>query len=136
MALFVPSSQAQRARPVVVLLASDQATYQRGSSVTFTIAADTPGPDPTTLTFGSGQRYDIAVMLGETEVWRWSNDRAFTAVYGEASFRPGLTLLGRETWDWRDNTGAWLQPGTYRIIGSIASSPPQQGNVVEITLAP
>ncbi len=136
MAGVVPSSQAQPARPVVVLLASDQAAYQLGSSVTFTIAADNPGPDPTTLTFSSGQRYDIVVMSGEAEVWRWSNERAFTAVFGESSFPSGLTLLGRETWDWRDNSGAPLPPGTYRVIGSIASVPPQQGNVLEITLSP
>ena len=120
---------------VVVLFASDQPSYQLGTPATFTIAVDNPGPAPVSLTFPSGQRYDIVAMAGDVEVWRWSADRAFIALFGERSFQPGLTLLGRETWDWRDSSGAPLPPGTYRVVGSVASSPPQAGNVLEITLS-
>ena len=119
---------------VVVLFASDQPSYQLGTPATFTIAVDNASPGPVSLTFPSGQRYDIVVMSGEVELWRWSADRAFTQAFGEQTFQPGLTLLGREVWEWRDNSGAPLPPGTYRVIGSVASSPPRNGNVLEITL--
>ena len=129
------AAPAPQAGPAVVLFASDQPSYQVGTTATFTIAVDNPGPGPVALTFPSGQRYDIVVMSGEAEVWRWSADRAFTQVFGEQSFQPGLTLLGRETWELRDNGGASLPPGTYRVVGSVASSPSLNGNVLEITLA-
>ena len=129
-----PASSAAQASPIVVLFASDQPSYQVGTPATFTIAVDNPGPAPATLTFPSAQRYDIVVLSGDAEVWRWSADRAFVTLFGERSFDPGLTLLGRESWDWRDSSGAPLPPGTYRVVGIVASSPRQSGNVLEITL--
>ena len=128
------AAPAAQGGPTVVLFASDQPSYQIGAPATFTIAVDNASPGPVSLTFPSGQRYDIVVMSGELELWRWSADRAFTQAFGEQTFQPGLTLLGREVWEWRDNSGAPLPPGTYRVIGSVASSPPRNGNVLEITL--
>jgi hypothetical protein len=126
---------AQHARsPLVVLLASDQPTYQVGSTASFTLAVDNAGTAPVVATLPSGQRYDIVAYAGEAEVWRWSANRAFPAVIMEPEFAPGVTLLGRETWDWRDSAGSPLPPGTYRVVGILATTPPQAGNVVEIAL--
>lgn len=119
---------------MVVLMASDRSSYQAGETVTFTLAVDNPGTAETTLTFPSGQSYDIVVMAGETEVWRWSAGRGFITVIREIPFQPGLSPLGRETWDWRDNAGAPLPPGSYRVVASLATNPPQAGNVIELTL--
>jgi hypothetical protein len=128
------SSLAQGAPAVVVLMASDRTSYQAGETVTFTLAVDNPGNAETTLTFSSGQTYDVVVMAGDVEVWRSSNGRGFIQVIREIPFQPGVSLVGRETWDWRDNAGAPLPAGTYRAIASLATSPPQTGNVVELTL--
>lgn len=128
------SSLAQGSPAVVVLMASDRTTYQAGESVTFTLAVDNPGSAETTLTFSSGQSYDVVVMAGEAEVWRWSNGRGFIQVIREIPFQPGVTLVGRETWDGRDNAGVPLPPGSYRAVGSLATIPPQTGNVLELTL--
>jgi hypothetical protein len=128
------ASQSAQPPPLVVLLASDRPAYQPGATVAFTLAVDNRGSASVMATLPSGQRYDIAVFAGETEVWRWSANRAFPAVIMEPEFPPGVTLLGRETWDWRDNGGASLPPGTYRVVGSLATSPPRAGNFVELTL--
>lgn len=129
------AAQSPQPPPLVVLLASDQSTYRVGASVTFTLAVDNPGPTPVPVTLPSGQRYEIVVLSGDAEVWRWSANRAFPAVIMEPEFAPGVTLLGRETWDWRDSAGNPLPPGTYRVVGSLATNPPRTGNPVEVTLA-
>lgn len=129
------ASQPAQPLPLVVLLASDQSTYPPGAMATFTLAIDNPGAAPVAATLPSGQRYEIVVLAGDVEVWRWSANRAFPAVIMEPEFAPGVTLLGRETWDWRDNAGNPLPPGTYRVVGSLATNPPRTGNPVEVTLA-
>jgi hypothetical protein len=128
------AQQSGPSSPLVVLLASDRTAYDGAAAVTFTIAVDNPTNAPVTLTFPSGQIYDLAVSAGDAEVWRWSADRAFTQALSERSFPPGLTLLGRETWNWVDNGGSPLPSGTYRVVGAVASSPPQSGNPVEVEL--
>jgi len=119
---------------LVVLLASDQSAYGPGVPAKFTLAVDNPSETAITATFPSAQAYDIVVLAGETEVWRWSAGYAFAAALSERSFPPGVTLLGRETWDLRDADGVSLPPGAYRAVGSVASAPPVDGNPVEIVL--
>jgi hypothetical protein len=121
------------ARPVI-LLASDRPAYGTGMVVTFTMAIDNPASAPDRLEFPSSQVYDIVVLAGDTEVWRWSADRVFASVMTEVTFPPGVALVARESWDWRDKSGAPLPPGTYRVVGLLTTSPPQAGNVVEISL--
>jgi hypothetical protein len=75
------------------------------------------------------------VRAGDVEVWRWSADRDFAQVESEQAMAPGLTLLGRVTWDWRDATGAPLAPGAYRLVGSMSGTPPVEGNVLFIELS-
>ena len=129
------ASNITEASAVVVLLASNEPAYQPGMVATFTIAVDNSTNAPLTMTFPAAQLYDVVVLAEETEVWRWSADRVFADVITERSFPPGLTLLGRVTWDWRDTAGAPLPPGTYRAVGSLASSPPRAGNVLEVSLS-
>ena len=135
---FVPlgmaASQEDAPPALLILLASDRPAYGPGMAATFTLAVDNPSQSAVAVTLPSAQVYDIVVLAGEAEVWRWSVDYAFAAALSERSFAPGVTLLGRETWDWRAADGALLPPGTYRVVGSLASAPPLDGNPVEIVL--
>jgi intracellular proteinase inhibitor BsuPI len=128
------ASQSSQPPPLVMLLATDQSSYQPGATVTFSLAVDNPGPVPVRATLPSGQRYDLAVFAGEAEVWRWSADRDFADAEAERSFSPGVTLLGHVTWEWRDTAGAPLPPGTYRVVGELTATPPRTGNVLQISL--
>jgi Intracellular proteinase inhibitor len=134
-AAMEPAATAQPAPPTLtILLASDHPAYGPGMPALFTLAVDNPTEAPISVTFPSAQTYDIAVLLDGTEVWRSSAGLAFAAVLVERSFPPGVTLLGRERWAWLDTSGTPLSPGTYRVIGTLTTAPPQSGNTVEITL--
>jgi hypothetical protein len=127
---------AAQAPALVVVLASDRPAYTVGTMATFTLAVDNPSDTSVMLTFPSEQRYDVVAFVGEVEVWRWSAGRDFADAESERSFPPGVTLLGRVTWDWRDASGAPLPPGTYRLVARLTAAPPQAGNVLEIPLEP
>jgi hypothetical protein len=117
-------------------VATDQPSYQLGAIATFSLAVDNPSDVPLTMTFPSAQLYDLSVLKGDQEVWRWSDERMFATVLTDRTFPPGVTLLGRETWDWHGGDGAPLPPGTYRVVGSLATSPPRLGNNLDLSLRP
>jgi len=127
-------AQAAREQPLILMLASDQAAYQVGGPVTFTIAVDNPGHAAVPMMFTSGRRYDIVALAGDAEIWRWSAGRDFVDEEVELSFPPGVTLLGRTTWDWHDASGALLSPGSYRFVGTLTGTRRLSGNVVVIEL--
>ena len=120
--------------PVTLLLATEPAKSSTRDPVTFVLALDNPSSGDVTLTYSSAQGYDIVVMSGDTEVWRWSYDKAFAAALVDVTYPAGATLLTRERWDWRDVNGAPVPPGQYRAVASLVTIPPRQGNVVELTL--
>ena len=102
----------------------------------FTIAVDNPSDAPVTVGFSSGQRYDVVAFAGEQEVWRWLDGRDFTDAESELTVPPGVALLDRLTWDWRDARGVPLPPGTYCVVATLTTAPPRTGNVLEIRLRP
>ena len=126
---------AQPAPPTLtILVASDHPAYGPGSAALFTLAVDNPTEAPLTVTFPSAQTYDLVVYSGETEVWRSSAGSAFAAALAERTYPPGVTLLGRERWSWRDNNDNPLPPSTYRVVGTLTAMAPLSGNAVEVTL--
>lgn len=128
------STTGQPAPAVTLLLATDRAISRTRDSVTFILAIDNAGPGDVTLSFSSSQVYDVRVMAGDAEVWHWAGDRGFGQVITDRTFPPGVTLLGRETWDWRDLAGKPVLPGAYRAVPSLEIMPPQAGNAIELTL--
>jgi hypothetical protein len=129
-----PDAEDEAVLPLVLLLATDRPSYGPGSPVIFTIAVDNPSTAPVTVAFSSAQLYDIAVRAGGSEVWRWSDGRAFAAALTERDFPPGVTLLGRERWDRHDAVGVALPSGQYQIVGTLTTVPPASGNVLALTL--
>ena len=122
------------AAPVTLLLATEPPTSGARDPVTFVLALDNPGVGDAMLTFSSSQVYDVTVLAGDVVVWRWSDGKGFGAVITDRTYPAGVTLLGRERWDWRDSNGATVPAGRYRAVASLATIPPRQGNVVELTL--
>jgi hypothetical protein len=120
--------------PATLLLATEPPRSGTRDPVTFVLALDNPGVGDAMLTFSSSQVYDVTVLAGDVEIWRWSGGMGFGAVITDRSYPVGVTLLGRERWDWRDANGAPVPPGRYRAVASLATIPPRQGNVIELTL--
>ena len=65
---------------------------------------------------GSGKQYDILIYNeNKDEVYRWSNNRAFTLALITRELKAGDTLSFEETWDGTDNEGKALPAGEYTI---------------------
>jgi hypothetical protein len=125
------SSVASETPPLVLMLATDGPVYSHGQTATITLALDNQSQAPVPVTFGSAQKYDVLALGDNGQVWRWSADRNFAAVESEVLFPPGVTLLGRVSWDMRGTDGRPLETGTYRLVGSLTSlSTPLIGNEV------
>lgn len=75
------------------------------------------------LTFPTGQRYDFEVRRDGNLVWRWSDGKAFTQVYGEETWRPGECKTYDDAWNGRESDGGIAPPGRYSATGIVASSP-------------
>jgi len=76
---------------------------------------------PIELVWPSGQRYDFVIRDEKGQiVWRWSEGRAFTLVFGTESFSgernyTELIRLGRD--------GKPFQPGKYTLEAWLATQP-------------
>ncbi len=92
-------------------------TYAIGEVVEVTLAVQNVGTTPLTLTFRSGQSFEIVVRRPRRdEVWRWSHDKAFNQAVQVRTWKPGETVLYHGTWDQRDLQGRRLDPGTYEAV--------------------
>jgi len=68
------------------------------------------------ITYGSGQRYDFWVYNEQNEeIYRWSNNKAFTQALIEHKLKKSEQLAFEETWNLLDNEGNPVPPGTYTI---------------------
>lgn len=132
-AAWIPGGKSTSQSGLIVLLATDGPVRIGQQPATFTLVVDNPG-GPADVTFPSGQLYDITVLSGETEVWRWSTDRFFTMALQQRTFSTGVTLVERVPWDGRDNAGNILPPGTYRAMATLTTMSPITGNAVEIII--
>lgn len=72
------------------------------------------GVEPVELAFASGQVADFAVYDGDTEVWRWSDDRLFTQAIKTATLAPGESFT--ETGTWADPV-----PGEYTATATLCA---------------
>ena len=113
------------ARPKVaslrVELSANKSVYAPGEDVRAQLTVTNTGTAPATFTFPTGQRYELAVRQRGREVWRWSNDRAFTQVVSALSLTPGETLTFRDVWPGVNNNNVPVPPGTYTMAGWLTS---------------
>jgi len=108
---------------LTLLVATNGSVPCQGGAMTITVAVDNPSDAAVLVRFPSGQRFDLAVYADSAEVWRWSAQRNFSDEEAEVSFPPGLTLLGRPTWDGRDANGVSVGLGSYRLRGFLSATP-------------
>lgn len=104
-------------------------TFAPGEIVEVTITVRNIGAAPVSLTFTSGQRYDLIVRRPRgDEVWRWSHDKAFIQVIQTITLKPQESLPRfRDAWDQRDFQGRRVDPGSYEMVavflGSVSGGP-------------
>ncbi len=91
--------------------------YASGELVDVTLTVHNRGERPITITFASGQRYDLLIRRPRgDEVWRWSHDKAFTQIVQTLALRAGEAVSFKEAWDQRDLQGRRVDPGTYEAV--------------------
>ncbi|MFW5963878.1 MAG: BsuPI-related putative proteinase inhibitor [Natronomonas sp.] len=86
-----------------------------GDGVRFTFTVVNPGDTPIEVTFRDACRADFAVYEGDTEVWRYSDGKAFAQVLTSADFQPGESATFEETWP-NPNSGDYTAEATLRVL--------------------
>ena len=129
--------QKSEANAVQFSFKTDKAEYARDETVRFAMVLSNAGPQAQTLTFTSGQSFDIsATPVGaEKPVWRWAQGRMFTKNIREVTLQPGETLQLQAQWDQKNSAGALVPRGEYSLQAVIAAmerlqSPPLQIRLV------
>ena len=113
-----PAQGAERTavKGIDVSLTTDQGAYAPGERVTFTLRVVNVTAKPVTLTFRTGQRFELVIRNREgREVWRWAAGRMFTQVLGNETIQPSSELLYTATLDQR------LAPGVYIATGVVTA---------------
>lgn len=88
-------------------------TAETDGDVAFSFRIVNSGTSAIDLTFRSGKRADVVVRDATgTEVWRWSDGRAFTQSLSRATVRPGEQIEQSFTW-------ADPPPGSYVATGTL-----------------
>jgi len=94
---------------------------------TFTLTVINTSDKLLPFRFRSGQTYDFAVIDAQTgqEVWRWSRRMFFPSqVIRQEAIRPNKNWSFEITWNHRDNDLNTVTPGSYKVIGIVATEPP------------
>lgn len=91
--------------------------YDSGQVVEVALTATNTGGAPVSVTFTSGQRFDLVIRRPRGDaVWRWSHDKAFIQVIQTVTLQPGQSLSFRIPWDQRDYQGMRVDPGPYEAV--------------------
>jgi len=77
------------------------------------------------FSFKTGQTYDFEVVDASTnqEIWRWSRRMFFTQVLRQEALRPNKNWTFEVVWNHRDNDVNLVEPGKYKVIGSVVGQP-------------
>lgn len=123
--------------PIVVTLRSDKKTYKRGETVSFVLTARGASVRPQTLSFSSGQSFDITARLakaGSLPAWQWSRGRYFIQVVSVATLRKGEERVWKTKWRQTDDQGSEVPRGAYRIEARLAANNGITAAPITITL--
>ena len=92
-------------------------TYDAGQVVEVSLTATNTGGAPVSVTFTSGQRFDLVIRRPRGDaVWRWSHDKAFIQVIQAVTLQPGESLSFKIPWDQTDYQGLRVDPGPYQAV--------------------
>ncbi len=110
-----------------VEIGTDQQEYTHQDSVSVRYRLVNTSGDTLKLMFRSGQRYDLVLENREGEVWKWSDDKAFTLALQTQELAPGDTVEVHETLRLSE-VGADAE-GSYSLDGYMAVTPDDPGAV-------
>jgi len=105
-------------RELSFTVALDSARYAPGSTLGVRLTLRSTNPDPLTLTYPSGQTYDLKIFdeSGKT-VYTWSAGRVFIMIFRQEKFGPGERSYGVTV------PLGELPPGRYRVQAYLTTNP-------------
>jgi hypothetical protein len=101
-------------------LSSTHLTAGQPLTLTFTVLND--GGEPVELVFGDSCRFDLSVASGQAVVWNALAKYACLQQVTRSSLRPGEAFVFENIWDQSRNSGGWVGPGTYSVVGTLRAS--------------
>lgn len=120
-----------------VALSTDKIDYEIGEQIKMTLTLQNTGDAAVVLDFNDGQIYDFAAkeLPSETEIWRWSADKAFTLAIWSMPLPPDSKVTYSEIWDQKDSKLRQVEPGLYQIEANLSSQPEIFAEPVQIRIA-
>ncbi len=118
-------------QPISFALSTDKTTYASGETVRFTMTVRNNTTESQTLSFNSGQTFDI-IATGATDsaepAWRWSDGLLFTQAMRDETLAAGESKTYNAAWNGKNArgefaTGRFDARATLRIAGRLESPP-------------
>lgn len=114
--------------PIAVTFALAQNISGLGRVVAFSLTARNASTETQTLTFNSSQNFDITAtpikdgVKVSNPVWRWSNDKLFTAALRSEKLLPGESKIWSAVWQGDDNLGNFVTRGQYLLEAMVMAN--------------
>ncbi|MBE4909324.1 hypothetical protein IMZ08_14835 [Bacillus luteolus] len=81
------------------------------------------GEEDVTLTFTSGQTFEVVVVDGNNnEVYRFSTGKMFTMALQDVRIKAGEEKVWKDKWRYLNEDGQRVKPGEYKAIVSVVAS--------------
>lgn len=93
------------------VLYTDRPSYLPGQPVHIMFVKTNISPVPARLVYPTSQRFDIAVLQNEREIWRWSRSRVFLPMVGVCELLPAQSQMFSVVWEQEANNESGLEPG-------------------------
>lgn len=116
---------------------TEKTAYGLGDTVQFQYAVHNGALQPVVYEFSSAKQFDVWVMRGDTEIFRFSKDRMYAQVLTSLTISCGETKSFCAQWDQRDYTGNLVGPGVYTVYAQLTPTknpPPASSGRVQIGL--
>lgn len=113
-----------QAGEIEVRTTANKDSFRMGSMVHFTVTAVNTGDTPRSLTFPTGQNFDITVTPTGKDApqWQWSRDKMFTMIVRDVTLQPGQKLTFTTEWNQEDNDGNMMPRGEVEVRTKLCSS--------------
>lgn len=92
-------------------LYTDRPSYLPGQPVHIMFIKTNISPVPARLVYPTSQRFDIAVIQNEREIWRWSRSRVFFPTVTVCELLPGQSQMFSIIWEQDINNELGIEPG-------------------------
>ena len=94
----------------------EKVLFTQGEPITFIIHMTNLTDESQSMSFSSGQHYDIQVYdSGDSLIWNWAYDKMFTDAEEELVFSANETKSFEEIWDQETNAELLLDTGNYIV---------------------